>query len=78
MNTWLVELGLIGLTTALSVAFACWMARRTRRAWTGILVGTAAGMSLIFLSSALVGFLGQVLPIGQMNYWLASLIHGVW
>jgi hypothetical protein len=78
VNTSLVELGMIGLATALSIAFACWMARRTRRALTGILVGTAVGVALIFLSSALVGFLGQVLPVGQIDYWLAHMIQGVW
>ena len=67
---------LLVLVTVVSLAIASWVARRPRRTATGVLLGTIVGIALTFSTSFIVGFLNQVLPVGQMQFWLASLFAG--
>ncbi|RYF33790.1 MAG: hypothetical protein EOO38_29950 [Cytophagaceae bacterium] len=65
------------LATAFSLpalALACWVARYPRKTSIGILAGVVVAVALVNLASGIAAFLGYILPIGQMEYWLTRLI----
>ncbi|MGO7906063.1 hypothetical protein AB9E09_15430 [Rhizobium leguminosarum] len=68
------ESTLLAFFTIVSLSLACSLARRPAKASVGIILGTLLGLALIVSSSALVGFLGNVLPFGQIDFWLSSLV----
>jgi uncharacterized membrane protein len=59
--------------TIVSLGLACWLARRPKKTSAGIILGALLGLALMSIASALVGFLGNVLPFGQIDFWLSSL-----
>ena len=59
--------------TLASLGLACWAARRPNRASVGIILGALLGLALIAIASALAGFLENVLPLGQIDFWLSRL-----
>ena len=61
-----------------SLGLACWLARYPRKTSAGIALGTLSGFILINLASGLVALLGYLLPIGQMDFWLAHLLGPFW
>ncbi|KAF5881522.1 hypothetical protein E0I74_19715 [Rhizobium laguerreae] len=65
---------LLAFLTIVSLALASWLARRPAKASVGIILGTLLGLALIVSTSALVGFLGKVLPFGQIDFWLSGLV----
>ncbi|MGO6999555.1 hypothetical protein [Rhizobium leguminosarum] len=65
---------LLAFFTIVSLGLASWPARRPAKASVGIILGTLVGLALIVSTSTLVGFLGKVLPLGQIDFWLSSLV----
>jgi hypothetical protein len=61
-----------------SFALACWIARYPRKAAAGVPLGVAAGVTMLLVASGAVGFIGHVLPFGQLDFWLAQLSDGIW
>ncbi|RFB97466.1 hypothetical protein B5K08_06120 [Rhizobium leguminosarum bv. trifolii] len=59
--------------TVASLSLACWLARWPKRTSVGIILGALLGLALMSIASVLVGFLGNVLPFGQIDFWLSSL-----
>ncbi|ARO23084.1 hypothetical protein TAL182_CH01275 [Rhizobium sp. TAL182] len=59
--------------TLASLGLACWLARRPKRTSVGIILGALLGLALMSIASILTGFLGNVLPMGQIDFWLSSL-----
>ncbi|MET3648798.1 lipopolysaccharide export LptBFGC system permease protein LptF [Phyllobacterium ifriqiyense] len=57
-----------------ALALACWVARYPRKTSMGILAGVVVAVALVNLASGIAAFLGYILPIGQMDYWLTTLI----
>ncbi|NKL60455.1 hypothetical protein EHI47_24810 [Rhizobium leguminosarum] len=70
----ITESTLLALFTIVSLSLACWLARRPARASVGISLGVLLGLALMVVTSALVGFLGNVLPFGQIDFWLSNLV----
>lgn len=68
----LTESALLIVFTILSLALSCWLARYPRRTSVGILLGVLLGIILISAASALVAFVGYVVPLAQMDFWLMS------
>jgi lipopolysaccharide export LptBFGC system permease protein LptF len=68
---------LVLVLTILALAFSCGLARYPRRASLGIILGVVAGIVSMTIVSGIVAFLGYVLPFGQFDYWLASLVGGI-
>ncbi|AIC26362.1 hypothetical protein IE4771_CH01212 [Rhizobium etli bv. mimosae str. IE4771] len=60
--------------TLVSLGLACWLARRPKRTSVGIILGALLGLVLMSIASVLTGFLGSVLPLGQIDFWLSSLM----
>ena len=54
--------------TVVSLCLACWLARRPTRTSVGVILGALLGLVLISIASVLVGFLGNVLPLGQIDF----------
>ncbi|OWV92447.1 hypothetical protein ATY78_02645 [Rhizobium sp. R635] len=59
--------------TAVSLGLACWLARRPKKTSVGIILGALVGLALMSIAAALVGFLRNVLPFGQIDFWLSGL-----
>ncbi|WP_064682310.1 hypothetical protein [Rhizobium bangladeshense] len=59
--------------TLVSLGLACWLARRPKRTSVGIIFGALLGLALMSIAPALTGFLGSILPLGQIDFWLAGL-----
>ena len=57
-----------------ALALSSWMARYPQRTSVGILSGVALGFILLNVAAALAAFLANVLPTGQIDFWLANLI----
>ncbi|CAN7399719.1 hypothetical protein EXN32_04770 [Agrobacterium tumefaciens] len=66
------ELALLALLAILSLALSCWLARYPRKTSVGIMLGVVLGVFLTNLAAGIVAFLGNVLPFGQIDFWLAS------
>nr|WP_245345067.1 hypothetical protein [Rhizobium sp. Kim5] len=49
------------------------MARWPKRTSVEIILGALLGLVLMSIASVLTGFLGSVLPPGQIDFWLSSL-----
>ncbi|TYC66146.1 hypothetical protein FMN63_22005 [Stappia sp. BW2] len=71
------EIVLLYLFVVLSFVSACWLARVPRNAGIGIALGVVLGISTLTATSALVGFLHNVLPFGQVDFWFANLLSGI-
>jgi hypothetical protein len=65
-------IGVIGLIIALSAAVL--VGRRQKTSARALLFGVLAGLVTALAFAALAGFLSYVLPAGQMQFWLASVI----
>jgi hypothetical protein len=68
----------IALSTVASIfvfVFVSYMARRARNLRNGILSGILAGAVSSFTMFFSISFLMYVLPVGQMDFWLAALLH---
>jgi len=70
----ITESTLLALFTIVSLSLACWLARRPAKTSVGITLGVLLGLALIIITSTLVGFLGNVLPFGQIDFWLSNLL----
>lgn len=68
------QLATLIILQTVCLALACLIARYPKKPAAGIMLGVAAGTVLMVLTAALVGFLGSVLPFGQMDFWLATLV----
>ncbi|WLD96524.1 hypothetical protein PX860_13385 [Agrobacterium leguminum] len=71
------ELALLALLAILSLALSCWLARYPRKMSVGIILGVLLGIFLTNLAAGIVAFLGNVLPFGQIDFWLASSLTGI-
>lgn len=69
----ITEISLLVFFAVFSLIIASITARRPKSAAAGILAGTLTGLILFVASSALVGFLGHVMPFGQIDFWLAGI-----
>jgi len=76
-STSFTESALLVLLTILSLALSCWLARYPRKTSVGITLGVVLGVFLTNLAAGIVAFLGNVLPFGQIDFWLASSLAGV-
>jgi len=76
-STSFTESALLVLLTILSLALSCWLARYPRKTSVGITLGVVLGVFLTNLAAGIVAFLGDVLPFGQIDFWLASSLAGV-
>ncbi len=47
------------------------VARRASTRARAIALGVAVGLTGLFAVGFLIGFVGHVLPVGQMDFWLA-------
>ena len=65
------------LLTALALIPTCWAARYPRRTFTGIALGICVGFATLSVASFIQAFLGYVLPFGQFDYWLSSLVAAI-
>ena len=74
MDTSLSQTVLATVFAIPALALTCWAARYPRKTVTGILAGMIVGLILINLASGIAAFLAYILPIGQMDYWLTTLI----
>jgi hypothetical protein len=73
MNSSISQVALVVLFQILSIAVACAVARYPRKATTGLSLGVVVGVVLLFVTSGVAGFIGNILPLGQIDFWLASL-----
>ena len=71
------ELALLALLAILSLALSCWLARYPRKTSVGIMLGVLLGVFLTNLAAGIVAFLGNLLPFGQIDLWLASFLTGI-
>ncbi len=69
----ITEISLQVFFAVLSLVIASIVARRPTRRRTGIVAGTLTGVVLLIATSALVGFLGNVMPFGQIDFWLMGM-----
>lgn len=76
-STSFTESALLVLLTILTLALSCWLARYPRKTSVGITLGVVLGVFLTNLAAGIVAFLGDVLPFGQIDFWLASSLAGV-
>lgn len=67
-----VALGIVGLLIVLLIT--AWSARRGGSQASGLLLGVLAGVVSTFAVGAALGFLSHLLPLGQIDFWLA----GIW
>lgn len=71
-NTSFTEPALLVLLAILSLALSCWLARYPRKTSVGVTLGVVLGVFLTNLAAGIVAFLGNVLPFGQIDFWLAD------
>lgn len=76
-NTSFTEPALLVLLATLSLALSCWLARYPRKTSVGVTLGVVLGVFLTSLAVDIVAFLGNVLPFGQIDFWLASSLTGI-
>jgi lipopolysaccharide export LptBFGC system permease protein LptF len=76
-NTSFTEPALLVLLATLSLALSCWLARYPRKTSVGVTLGVVLGVFLTSLAVGIVAFLGNVLPFGQIDFWLASSLTGI-
>ena len=70
------ETGLLVSLAILSLALSCWSARYPRKTSVGILLGVLLGI-FAFNVAAGFAFLGNVLPFGQIDFWLSNSLAGI-
>ena len=71
-TTSFTEPALLVLLAILSLALSCWLARYPRKTSVGVTLGVVLGVFLTNLAAGIVAFLGNVLPFGQIDFWLAD------
>ena len=71
------ETGLLVSLAILSLALSCWSARYPRKTSVGILLGVLLGIFAFNIAAGLVAFLGNVLPFGQIDFWLSNSLAGI-
>ncbi|MEB2843604.1 hypothetical protein [Endobacterium cereale] len=69
----MTEVSLQVLFAVLSLIIASIAARRPKTFRAGIVAGTLTGLVLLIAASALVGFLGNAMPFGQIDFWLMGM-----
>lgn len=75
MDLSLSQTVILGLFTILSLASACSIARYPRNAYAGVFLGMLVGVVLLIVTSGIVGFVGHIIPFGQIDLWLANLLN---
>ncbi|WP_246749554.1 hypothetical protein [Agrobacterium rosae] len=65
----------LALFTILTLASACSIARYPRNANAGVLLGVLVGVMLLIVTSGIVGFIGHIIPFGQIDLWLENLLN---
>ena len=68
-------LSLVAVLLALLVATI--VARRPARTGRGIFLGTAVGAGSLWLLTNAIVFVSFVVPFGQIDFWLATKLHGL-
>ncbi|EGL66280.1 hypothetical protein AGRO_1001 [Agrobacterium sp. ATCC 31749] len=71
------ETALLASLAILSLALSCWLARYPRTTSVGILLGVLLGIFVFNAAAGFVAFLGNVLPFGQIDFWLSSFLTGI-
>ncbi len=66
---------LLLLATIFSLTLTCLVARYPRSAVAGISLGALVGVVLLIISSGLVSFIGYVIPLGQIDFWIGDLFY---
>lgn len=64
---------LLLLANMLAFAIAASVARKAGTASGGVVLGTFAGIAVLVILTWLIGFLGSILPFGQIDFWFAKL-----
>lgn len=77
MSMSLTQSAVLLLLTILSLAVSSRVARYPQRTFAGVALGVITGLVLIIAMSYVVGFLGYVLPFGQIDFWLASWVNSI-
>jgi hypothetical protein len=62
------------LASLIILAVTALAARKGQTAFRGVLLGVIAGIATIMVLGFAGGFLANVLPLGQLEFWLASVI----
>ena len=75
METAVVEAALHLIAGVTALAVTAWAARRGTTTMRGIALGVLAGVLTATVLGFALGFLGYVVPFGQLDFWLASLLH---
>ncbi|MCZ7446789.1 hypothetical protein O8B93_04195 [Agrobacterium rhizogenes] len=71
------ETALLASFTILSLALSCWLARYPRKTSVGIMLGVFLGILAFNVVAGFVAFLGNVLPFGQIDFWLSNSLAGI-
>ena len=73
LATFLLILGQIA-----SLAIAITVARKYPQTGKGHFVGILAGLATSLAAGFAVGFLGNAVPMGQIDFWLANKLMSWW
>ncbi|MCZ7464990.1 hypothetical protein [Rhizobium rhizogenes] len=76
-NISFTQTALLAFLVVLSLALSCWLARYPSKTSVGVTLGVLLGVFLINATAGLVAFLGNTLPFGQIDFWLASSLADV-
>lgn len=60
------------LASLFVLTVTAWAGRKGSTLLKGILLGVLSGALISFCLGAALGFLNEVLPFGQIDFWLAS------
>lgn len=71
------ETALLASLAILSLALSCWLARYPRKTSVGIMLGVLLGIFVFNVAAGFVAFLGNVLPFGQIDFWLSNFLTGI-
>lgn len=71
------ETALLASFAILSLALSCWLARYPRKTSVGIMLGAFLGILAFNVAAGFVAFLGNVLPFGQIDFWLSNSLAGI-
>lgn len=76
-NISFTQTALLAFLVVLSLALSCWLARYPSKTSVGVTLGVLLGVFLINATAGLVAFLGNAIPFGQIDFWLASSLADI-
>ena len=69
---------LLFLTQIASLAVAIIIGRRSPQRIKGLIAGVLAGLGVSIATGFALGFLGNIVPMGQLEFWFATKLTDVW